>query len=81
MKNPGHVKPKDKPFPSNDEMDVRGLERENEARGAGLPGEEPRNVQKPGGGVKGQRLGGAHTGRSASRPEADLEDEKPYGRR
>lgn len=45
-------------------------------KGGGLPGEEKRDVQQAGGGVKGGDLGGSHTGRSTSRPEADLGKEK-----
>lgn len=49
-------------------------------KGSGLPGEEERDVRKAGAGVKGDSLGGAHTGRDASRPEADLDKERK-GRR
>lgn len=45
-------------------------------KGSPLPGEEKRDVRQAGGGVKGGDLGGSHTGRSATRPEADLDKEK-----
>lgn len=82
-KNPSHIHSRNagKEFPSNDRLDVRDLEERNEARSAGLPAEEPRNVLKAGGGEKGQDLGGAHTGRSQSRPDADLTKERAKGRR
>lgn len=83
VKNPRHVRGPhaDRDFPGNEDLDVRDLEARNEARSAGLPGEEPRNVLKAGGGEKGKDLGGAHTGRSTSRPGADRTNERPRGRR
>ena len=82
-KNQNHVHGRNsgKEFPTNDRLDVRDLEERNEAAGADLPGEEPRNVIQAGGGAKGQNLGGSHTGRDASRPGADKEKEHPKGRR
>jgi hypothetical protein len=45
-------------------------------KGRGLPGEEPHDVRKAGGGVKGDSLGGAHTGRDDDRPGADVRSER-----
>jgi hypothetical protein len=57
------------------------LEEQNEARSAGLPGEEPRDAHKAGGGTKGASQGGAHTGRYGARPETTGNREpKPRGR-
>lgn len=65
-RNPGHVKQgDDSPV---DDVPRRGLQQANEARSGGLPGEEPRDVHKAGGGTLGEQLGGAHTGRYGAAP-------------
>lgn len=76
--NPGHVRHGSN-RPEGDPK-TRG-QAANEARSAGLPGEEPRNIQKAGGGTKGMSLGGAHTGRYGSNPNVRSNREpKPRGR-
>lgn len=80
--NPGHVHPGDRKggSPADDAFDdQRDLEARNESTMVGE--EEPRDVQKAGGGTKGDSLGGAHTGRYGARPEAEGNREpKPRGR-
>lgn len=82
-KNPSHIHSRnaDKEFPSNDRVDGRDLEKRNEARSAGLPGPEPRDVHKAGGGTLGNSLGGAHTGRYAAAPDkvTSNRERKPRG--
>lgn len=70
-KNPSHIHSRnaDKEFPSNDRVKGRDLEKQNEARSAGLPGPEPRDHHKAGGGTLGKSLGGAHTGRYGAAPD------------
>ena len=48
-------------------MDVRDLEARNEALGRAP--EEPPDVRKAGGGVRGPSMGRAHAGRYGARPE------------
>jgi hypothetical protein len=50
----------------DDPREWRDLGKRNESRSAGLPGEEPRNVRKAGGGVRGPSQGGAVVGRRGS---------------
>lgn len=59
----------------------RNLQEENEAHSAGLPGEEPRNVRKAGGGTVGPSMGGALTGRYGPHPtKVGNREPKPRGR-
>lgn len=73
--NPGHWKPKRE----GEEVDVRDLEARNEATMVGV--EEPRNIQKAGGGTVGPSQGGARTGRYGADPEVVSNREpEPRGR-
>lgn len=77
--NPGHSKRGgDRPV---DDVVTRGLQEANEARSGGLPGEEPRNVHKAGGGTVGGELGGAHSGRYEGSPGnvVSNREQKPRG--
>lgn len=54
---------------SSPDVETRGLQERNEAIGkATLPAEEPHDIRKAGGGVKGESQGGAHTGRYGPAP-------------
>lgn len=75
--NPGHGKAH---HPAKPDVDTRDLEAKNEARSAGLPGEEPRNVQKAGGGTVGESLGGANTGRYGPSPGKVRSNREPKPR-
>lgn len=59
---PDHTKRQRHPI--REAPDTRDLGARNEETWRG-PGEEPRNVQKAGGGVKGKSMGGAFVGRYA----------------
>lgn len=52
---------------ASEDVDPRDIGARNEATWRG-PGEEPHNVRKAGGGVRGMSLGGAHTGRYGGAP-------------
>jgi len=77
-KNPLHVK-QGRGRDSGD-VETRDLEARNEATWRG-PREEPRDVQKAGGGVRGMSLGGAHTGRYGGAPSkvTSNRERKPRG--
>lgn len=77
-KNPLHARPgRNRP---TEDVGVRDLEARNEATWRG-PGEEPRDVHKAGGGVRGMSLGGAHTGRYGPAPAKVVSnrERKPRG--
>ena len=78
-KNPFHVK--QGAGRSSPDVDPRDLEARNEATWRG-PGEEPRNLRKAGGGVRGASLGGAHTGRYGPAPSKVVSgrERKPRGK-
>lgn len=79
--NPGHVKRSDhRSTPSGRDVNLRDLERDNLLAGAELPGEEPRNVRKAGGGTKGTSMGGAHTGRYGPSPGKVVSNREPKPR-
>lgn len=77
-KNQGHAKP---PRPGvHPDVDPKDIGLLNESRSAGLPGEEPRNVQKAGGGTVGPSQGGAHTGRYGPSPGNVTSNREPKPR-
>lgn len=78
MKDQGHAKP---PRPGiHPDVDPKDIEARNEARSAGLPGEESRNVRKAGGGTVGASQGGARTGRYGPSPGKVVSNREPKPR-
>lgn len=82
QKNPHHIKQGG--GRTSDEVPIRDLEARNEAIGAerGMGVEEPRNIRKAGGGVRGKSMGGAHVGRYGGSPAhvTSKREPKPRGR-
>lgn len=79
--HPGHTRhhPTTDPRTPND-ASLQREARDNESRSEGLPGEEPRNIRKAGGGTVGDSQGGAHTGRYGPNPRVKSNRErKPRG--
>ena len=77
-KNQGHAKP---PRPGiRPDVDPKDIDVRNEARSAGLPGEEPHDIRKAGGGVVGPSQGGAHTGRYGPSPSKVVSNREPKPR-